>query len=67
MLLPGVGSGVRRLNEAGLRLVVVSNQRGVSRELMTAGDLDAVNRRLTDLLAEHGAHLERAATTARTT
>jgi len=57
-LLPGVADGVRRLNDAGLRLVVVSNQRGVARGLMTADDLDAVNRRLAELLAEHGAHTD---------
>lgn len=57
-LLPGVADGVRRLNDAGLRLVVVSNQRGVARGLMDSADLAAVNRRLAALLAEHGAHLD---------
>ena len=58
VLLPGVAGGVRRLNEAGLRLVVVSNQRGVARGLMDAADLDAVDRRLGQLLAEDGAHVD---------
>jgi D-glycero-D-manno-heptose 1,7-bisphosphate phosphatase len=59
VLLPGVADGVRRLNEAGMRLVVVSNQRGVARGLMTLDDLAAVQRRLADLLAEHGARIDR--------
>jgi D-glycero-D-manno-heptose 1,7-bisphosphate phosphatase len=57
-LLPGVAAGIRRLNEAGVRLVLVSNQRGVARGQMTAADLAAVDRRLTESLAEHGGHID---------
>ncbi|HMF28555.1 MAG TPA: HAD family hydrolase [Candidatus Cybelea sp.] len=39
-----------RLREAGLRLAVVSNQSGVGRGYITAEQVDAVNRRIEELL-----------------
>ena len=40
--LPGALDAVRRLTEAGVRLIVISNQAGVARGAMTAADLAAV-------------------------
>lgn len=57
-LLPGAGTAVRRLNEAGVRVLVVTNQRGVARGLMTEPDLDLVHARLEGLLRGYGAHLD---------
>ncbi len=39
-----------RLRAAGLRVAVVSNQSGVGRGFITAQDVDAVNRRIDELL-----------------
>ncbi len=39
-----------RLRAAGLRLAVVSNQSGIGRGFITAQDVDAVNRRIDELL-----------------
>ncbi len=59
-LLPGVAAAVRRLNDAGLFVIVISNQQGVGKGLMTRADLDAIERRMGELLrAEAGAHLDR--------
>ena len=59
-LLPGVAAAVRRLNDAGLPVIVISNQQGVGKGLMTLGDLDAIERRMGELLsAEAGARLDR--------
>lgn len=44
VLLPGVGEAVRALAAAGYQLVVVSNQRGVARGLVTWETLDAIER-----------------------
>ena len=58
-LLPGVGSAIRRFNDAGLAVVVVTNQRAVARRLMTHEDLDQVHDRMHQLLAEHDAKVDR--------
>jgi heptosyltransferase-2 len=57
-LLSGVGRAVARLNRAGFKAVVVSNQSGVSRGLITKEQLDAVHQRLRELLAQDGAWLD---------
>lgn len=57
-LLPGAADAVARLNQAGVVVLVVTNQRGVALGLMTEAAVAAVNRRLADLLAERGARLD---------
>jgi D-glycero-D-manno-heptose 1,7-bisphosphate phosphatase len=59
-LLPGVADAVRRLNEAGWLVVTVSNQSGIARGIHDAAAYAAVQRRLAQLLAPHGAHLDAA-------
>ena len=46
LLLPGVGAAVQRLREAGYLTVLISNQQGVGKGLMTLGELDAVTEKL---------------------
>jgi histidinol-phosphate phosphatase family protein len=48
--LPGVASALDRLRAAGIRLAIVSNQSGVAQGLLTAAEVDAVNRRVVELL-----------------
>jgi histidinol-phosphate phosphatase family protein len=57
-LLPGAAEAVRRLNDAGLAAVVVTNQSGIARGLLTEDDYQASVRRLDELLAREGARLE---------
>jgi D-glycero-D-manno-heptose 1,7-bisphosphate phosphatase len=57
-LLPGVGEGLRRLREAGWRLVVVSNQSGVARGKFTLERLAEVHERLRALLRAEGVELD---------
>lgn len=54
-LMPGAGEALRRLSDAGYRLIVVSNQSGVARGLFAESALPAVEQRLREMLAEHGA------------
>lgn len=57
-LLPGAGQAVRRLNDAGVFVVLVTNQRGIARGLFTEADYAAVTERLVEQLAEEGAVLD---------
>jgi D-glycero-D-manno-heptose 1,7-bisphosphate phosphatase len=58
-LLPGVASAIRRLNDAALRVVVITNQRGIALGRMTQGDLDLIHARMSQLLAsESGAYVD---------
>ena len=51
---------MRRLNDAGVRVIVISNQQGVGKGLMTRADLEAIERRMAALLQqESGAFLDR--------
>ena len=56
--LPGVAEAIGRLNRAGMRVVVVSNQRGIALGLYTAADVDEIHCALQKLLAQHGAHVD---------
>lgn len=54
--LPGALDAVRRLTEAGIRLIVISNQAGVARGAMTQDDLAAVEAAMrADIEAAGGA------------
>jgi len=57
-LLFGSGQAVARLNDAGCRVVVVTNQRGLSTGLLSWAQWTKVMSRLAELLAAHGAHLD---------
>lgn len=58
-LLPGAAAAIRRANERGALVVVVTNQRGISLGRMTAADLQDVHDRLAQLLAqEAGASID---------
>jgi lipopolysaccharide heptosyltransferase II len=56
--IPGAVGALGELQRAGYRLVLVSNQAGVARGLLTETDVQQVNERLTRLLAAAGVHLD---------
>jgi len=55
--LPGAVEGLAALAAAGLALVVVSNQRGVARGLVSWEALAAIEREIQERLRPHGARI----------
>jgi histidinol-phosphate phosphatase family protein len=51
---PGAREALERLRAAGVPLAVVSNQSGIARGLVTREQVDAVNRRVEELLGPIG-------------
>ncbi len=51
-LMPGVAAGLKRLKDAGYRLVVVTNQGGVARGRYGESDVDRVHAKIASLVDE---------------
>jgi D-glycero-D-manno-heptose 1,7-bisphosphate phosphatase len=57
-LLPRADEAIRLLNQHGVMVVVITNQSGIARGLVTAAQYEAVRRRVDDVLAAGGARLD---------
>ena len=57
-LIPGATEALCRLRRLGYVLVIVTNQRGIARELMTVQDLDLVHEVLKQELSKGGAQID---------
>ena len=57
-VLPGVVEAIRLLNQARLRVVVVSNQRGVALGLYSSDDVRAIHAEFERMLEAFGAHVD---------
>jgi len=57
-LIAGAAEAIGRLNAAGIPVVVVTNQSGLARGILTESEYTEVARRLDALLAAAGAHLD---------
>ncbi len=58
-LLPGVGSAIRRLNNSGFLVIVVSNQPGVAKNHFTLDALSRMNDKMVAELNVDGAHIDK--------
>lgn len=57
-LLPGVGAGIRLLNQERLKVVVITNQSGIARGYFTEEMLERIHQKMTDELAKYGARVD---------
>ena len=57
-LVPEAAVAIALLNRSGLKVLVVTNQRGISLGLYTEADLAAIHQRLSALLIVDDAHLD---------
>lgn len=54
VIFPGVGQALRRLQNAGFTLIIITNQSGIGRGYFTLSDVRAVHRYLEDQLGRDG-------------
>lgn len=58
-IVPAAVDWIRLFNALDLLVVVVTNQRGIARGLMTTQDLEEIHRRMLERLAAAGARIDR--------
>ena len=56
---PGAGAALKRLADAGFKLLIVTNQSGIGRGYFTMADAESVNARVNQALACDGVHFEK--------
>ena len=57
-LIAGSATAIARLNRAGVKTALITNQSAVGRGLISVEMLTQIHARLAERLAEHGAHLD---------
>jgi D-glycero-D-manno-heptose 1,7-bisphosphate phosphatase len=58
-LFPGAGKAIRRLNDSGFRVIVVSNQPGVAKNHFSLATLEQMNDKMAREIKADGAHIDR--------
>ncbi|WP_322518160.1 HAD family hydrolase [Rhodopseudomonas palustris] len=56
--MPGIAAAIRRLNEAGYYVFVITNQSGVARGLFSEDDVQALHRWMLDELRKQDARID---------
>ncbi len=57
-LLPGAGLAIRRLNEAGIKVILITNQSGIARGYFPESFVEETHALLRDMLRRDGAQLD---------
>jgi len=55
---PGAIQTLKKLKDYGYKLVIVTNQSGIGRGILTVEDVEKVNKRLLAILARHGIKID---------
>ncbi|MCX6735932.1 MAG: HAD family hydrolase [Candidatus Parcubacteria bacterium] len=53
----GIFDLMRRLQDLGFEIIIITNQRGIARKIMTNKDLEAIHSHMTDTLRQKGVSL----------
>jgi D-glycero-D-manno-heptose 1,7-bisphosphate phosphatase len=56
-LIPGASQAIRMINQAGWKAIIISNQSGIARGYMNSEEVERVNQRLLEILADEGARI----------
>ncbi|MCC8050309.1 MAG: HAD family hydrolase [Clostridiales bacterium] len=56
--LPGVPEAIHKLNKAGYLVLIVTNQRGIARGMMTVEAVEKIHRQMCKNLNKIGAHID---------
>ncbi|HKW48412.1 MAG TPA: HAD family hydrolase [Gemmatimonadaceae bacterium] len=57
-LRPGAADAIARLNRAGIPVIIVTNQSGIARGVLSQADYERVASRMAELLAKEGARID---------
>ena len=57
-LMKGAAEGIRKLNDSGIRVIVITNQSGIGRGYFTVEQMEEVNTEMERQLAVDGAHID---------
>lgn len=58
LLFSGVSEALARLNQLGVRVILVTNQSAIGRGMMTTHDLQHIHQKLAGLLRAHGGRID---------
>jgi D-glycero-D-manno-heptose 1,7-bisphosphate phosphatase len=58
-IFPGAGAALKRLADAGFKLIIVTNQSGIGRGYFTLADAERVNAHVSREFARDGVHFEK--------
>ncbi len=56
--LPGSGEAIARMNRAGMKVILVTNQRAIALGFLNHQELRSIHEKMEGDLAQHGAHLD---------
>ena len=56
--LPGIAGLIRLFNGLGLLVIIMTNQRGIARQLMSESDLELIHRNMLEELGRAGARVD---------
>ena len=57
-LLPGVGEAIKKLCETGYKVILVSNQPGIAKGILSEETFDEITKKMKEELAKEGARLD---------